>query len=307
MKASLFLGVTSAALALAGPMRVNKRALETEWVVELVTVTVTAGQETAAGAFIERPTVVVPEPEPVRVEPTTTSKPKPKPTTSKPKPKPTTTTQAPVVVEPSPEPEPEPQPEPEPEPQPEPEPEPQPEPEPEPEQPSVGEYEDAILEQHNIHRRNHSSPDLAWDSTLAQYALNTAKGCVFEHDMDQGNGGYGQNLASAGDSRDISTQQVNFAKRAVTSQWYNGEVNNWSFYGSDDPPSGSNLLDWGHFTQVVWKSTTKLGCATVQCPAGSVLGLQSWYTVCNYGPPGNFGGEYGNNVLEPRGLDTATA
>lgn len=277
MKSSLFLGVASAAMAFAGPIRVDKRALETEWVVEMVTVTVTAGQDNA-GVFVEKPTTYVPAPESIKVEPTSVPAPPPAP---KPKPKPSTTTLPPVVVEPSPEPEPEPEPAPEPEPQPEPEPEPE-----GPENSGLGEYEDVMLHHHNIHRSNHSAPALNWDSTLAKYALNTAKSCVFKHDMNQGKGGYGQNLASAGDSRDISARQLQDAASAVTSQWYNGEVVNWNFYGQDNPPENSNLLDWGHFTQVVWKSTTKVGCATVQCAAGTVLGLHSWYTVCNYDPPG---------------------
>jgi uncharacterized protein YkwD len=40
-----------------------------------------------------------------------------------------------------------------------------------------------MLYQHNIHRANHSAPNLEWDETLAQYAANTANGCVFAHDM----------------------------------------------------------------------------------------------------------------------------
>jgi uncharacterized protein YkwD len=198
------------------------------------------------------------------------------------------------------------QPEPEPEPQPEPEPEPAPEPEPEPEPEednsgsgSLGTYETAILDQHNIHRRNHSAPDLAWDATLAQYASNTANSCVFEHDMDQGSGGYGQNLATWGSSGDISSKQIETAEAGVTMQWYNNEAENWSYYGLDNPPEGSDLHAWGHFTQLVWKSSTKVGCATVKCPADTIFDFESWYTVCNYNPPGNFGGEYGKNVLQP--------
>lgn len=47
----------------------------------------------------------------------------------------------------------------------------------------------------------------------------------------------------------------------------------------------------GHYTQVVWADTARLGCATVRCDgAGVPLGVsQIW--VCNYDPPGNFRGE----------------
>ena len=182
MKASLFLGVASAAMALAGPIRMplDKRALETEWVVEMVTVTVTAGKENA-GVFIEKPTSTIRKTEPIVVEPTSTSVPAPPPA-----PEPTTSSSAPPPPPPAPEPtttkiEPQPEPEPEPEPQPE------PEPEPTPEQPTTpgpdADYKDTMLYHHDIHRANHSAPALKWDDTLAGYALNTAKGCVFEHDM----------------------------------------------------------------------------------------------------------------------------
>lgn len=48
---------------------------------------------------------------------------------------------------------------------------------------NLGDYEQTMLDQHNIHRRNHSAPDLVWDQTLAMYAQNTGKSCVFQHDM----------------------------------------------------------------------------------------------------------------------------
>ncbi|GJP63317.1 hypothetical protein CLOP_g20389 [Closterium sp. NIES-67] len=38
----------------------------------------------------------------------------------------------------------------------------------------------------------------------------------------------------------------------------------------------------GHYTQVVWRDTTHVGCASAQCPDGSSM----W--VCDYSPPGNF-------------------
>lgn len=69
-------------------------------------------------------------------------------------------------------------------------------------------------------------------------------------------------------------------------QWYNGEFESWSYYGMSDPPADADLMKWGHFTQVVWKSSEKLGCYTSKCPAGTVLSYPSWYTVCNYDPPG---------------------
>lgn len=104
---------------------------------------------------------------------------------------------------------------------------------------------------------------------------------------NQGTGGYGQNLASSGSSGDIDSLKLQTAADGVTKQWYYGEVGNYAnFYGMENPPSNVPLGDYGHFTQLVWKDSTKVGCATVKCAAGTVLSLQSWYTVCNYKGPG---------------------
>ena len=106
----------------------------------------------------------------------------------------------------------------------------------------------------------------------------------FASTRKQGNGGYGQNLAAWGGSGSIDDLKVKTAASGVTEQWYNGEFNSFQYYGQANP--SSNFEDWGHFTQVVWKSSTKVGCATVKCGAGSVLSSQSWFTVCNYNPAG---------------------
>lgn len=41
----------------------------------------------------------------------------------------------------------------------------------------------------------------------------------------------------------------------------------------------------GNYTQIVWKTTTRVGCAVTHCPSGDQL----W--VCHYFPAGNFEGE----------------
>ncbi|CAM1506277.1 Fc.00g059180.m01.CDS01 [Cosmosporella sp. VM-42] len=299
MKSAIFLACASAMLVSASPLRAPhaKRIMVTDWVVDIVTVTVTAGAEPTAGVvFLEDPAPTTHKrvhhtrrPQPTKVVVTTTAAPEPQvpATTAAPAPEPETT----VVEE---------------------------KPSTTAEGPktsaaapvngdiSLDDFQTAVVDHHNLHRSNHSAPALEWDTTLAGYAENTANGCVFAHDMDQGDGGYGQNLASWGTSGDMEGLQSKAAAMGVTNQWYNDEMNNWSFYGQDNPPSGLDLNSFGHFTQLVWKSSTKIGCATVLCPAGTVLSLPSWYTVCNYNPPGNFGGEYGNNVLKPLGGSMVT-
>ncbi|KAG5942576.1 hypothetical protein E4U60_007190 [Claviceps pazoutovae] len=172
-----------------------------------------------------------------------------------------------------------------------------------PETNNLNSYQKSVIDHHAILRKNHGAKPLEWDETLAQYAANTAKGCVFEHDMKQGSGNYGQNLASSGISDDISGQEIKYIGQAISEQWYNKEINSFSsFYGMAQPPSES-FHAYGHATQLLWKDTRKVGCATVKCPAGTIFGMNSQYSVCNYGPPGNVQGQYGENVLPPLGLD----
>lgn len=43
----------------------------------------------------------------------------------------------------------------------------------------------------------------------------------------------------------------------------------------------------GHFTQLVWASTTKVGCAVIQCDTMAKYGQNSQYLLCEYTPAGN--------------------
>ncbi|CAI8497678.1 unnamed protein product [Hanseniaspora opuntiae] len=49
----------------------------------------------------------------------------------------------------------------------------------------------------------------------------------------------------------------------------------------------------GHFTQVVWKDTTQVGCGYKNC--NNEWGI---YLVCNYLAQGNIIGEFADNVEE---------
>lgn len=55
----------------------------------------------------------------------------------------------------------------------------------------------------------------------------------------------------------------------------------------------------GHFTQLVWQSTTSVGCGAVLCDNDATGGVHGWYLVCEYYPPGNVIGEFRGNVDPP--------
>ncbi len=50
----------------------------------------------------------------------------------------------------------------------------------------------------------------------------------------------------------------------------------------------------GHYTQIVWKNTTRVGCAQAHCTTNSPFGagFPDWdMSVCDFSPPGNYVGE----------------
>jgi hypothetical protein len=117
-------------------------------------------------------------------------------------------------------------------------------------------------------------PPLAWDAELAAVAQAYADECIWEHS----GGPYGENLYAAAGQL-ASPEQV-------VDSWVS-EVADYN-YGSN---SCSGVC--GHYTQVVWADSLRLGCGVTNCTTGSPFGgfdaWQNW--VCNYDPPGNWVGE----------------
>jgi uncharacterized protein YkwD len=317
MKSSIFLATCGAILAVASPILQGRKVyVKTDVVTEWVTVTVTDGdtsttfrrpnprpKATTTTTPAEPSSTALPPPPPpppastpepvVEAASKPTSTPEPKPT---PKPSPKV---APVVESPKPA-------EPSPDPAPKPDPEPKPAPAPSPtkdETAQPSDYSSTAVYHHNVHRFNHSASAVEWDDEIAGHAKTLAERCVFEHDTKIGGGGYGQNLAMWGSSENPeSFGAAASVARAASNGWYNGEVNLFptSDYGKDSP-NMANFKEWGHFTQLVWRETKKVGCHSHFCPPGTMSGLGSWYTVCNYSPAGNMGGAYADNVKPPQG------
>ena len=144
---------------------------------------------------------------------------------------------------------------------------------------SISAYADPILQQHNKHRANHTVDDISWDENLANIAAEIASSCKYAHDTAAGGGGYGQNIGAGAPDDEID--------KMITNQMYNDEMMLYPGYGAE--PNLGNFERWGHFSQIVWKATTRVGCHTQYCPDG-LEGVGSsvspYFTVCNYQPAG---------------------
>ena len=136
-----------------------------------------------------------------------------------------------------------------------------------------------ITAAHNDVRSALGVPDLVWADDLAAAATAwsetlAADDCGFYHSSG---GAYGENLFAGSPPGAYSPQQVVDAWAAEV-QWYDYDSNSCS------APAGQSC---GHYTQVVWADTQRVGCGMAVCPDGS---WEIW--TCNYDPPGNWAGEW---------------
>ena len=151
-------------------------------------------------------------------------------------------------------------------------------------------FQNEMLKRHNDYRAKHGVPPLQLDAQLnngaQQWANTLASTQQFKH---SGVSGQGENLYVFGSTSTQLPPITAEADRAADS-WY-AEIKSYN-YGK---PGFSGAT--GHFTQVVWKSSTKLGCGIA---SGKFQGYNGRYVVCRYAPPGNVIGAFPQNVLPPK-------
>ena len=169
------------------------------------------------------------------------------------------------------------------------------------------------LESHNIHRKCCGVPQLQWDDTLAQRAQDWADWLKNNFDgmprhPDASAAEKDQYLSYNG--KDYTTSPLgqniawNWGRNIDNGGSPSNSVDAWylegEFYDSADPSlycdgcdpeSGDEL---GHFTQLCWKGSTKVGCGVARTINNDVLddnGVlgdeNSAVWVCNYSPAGN--------------------
>jgi len=141
----------------------------------------------------------------------------------------------------------------------------------------------AALDAHNRYRARHGAAPLQWDRRLEEAAYRWASRCDFTH--DKSGTGQGENLYVSGDLNEDSLMAP------ATKSWYD-EV---KLYNYNNP--GFSMAT-GHFTQVVWKGTTHVGCAAYACRNGvkNFNWPRGTMVVCRYSPPGNVQGRFKQNV-----------
>ncbi|KAI9236013.1 MAG: CAP domain-containing protein [Podila humilis] len=137
-----------------------------------------------------------------------------------------------------------------------------------------------VLISHNAARAQYGAKPLAWNANLYAGTQQWASQCKPVHSNSRE---YGENLYY--DTRNVGIQEaVNYWMSEAPKYDYN-------------KPGFSQAT--GHFTQVVWKSTTSVACARASCPNGTISSVPTYFFVCRYAPPGNYQGLFPQNVGRP--------
>ncbi|XP_061495698.1 glioma pathogenesis-related protein 1-like isoform X2 [Rhineura floridana] len=124
---------------------------------------------------------------------------------------------------------------------------------------------------------------MTWDPALAKTAKAWAKKCIFDHNIYlETPGKVHPSFSPIGENIWTGSFSLFSVERALR-EWYN-EVNDYNF------ESRVCAKVCGHYTQVVWATSYKVGCAAQFCRR--VVGYESLsngaHFVCNYGPAGNY-------------------
>nr|AFR90191.1 pathogenesis-related protein 1a [Salsola ferganica] len=126
---------------------------------------------------------------------------------------------------------------------------------------------------HNAARAAVGVGKIQWDGKLAAYAqqyANQRKGdCALKHS----GGPYGENIAVGGGP---------FTGRDAVKMWVAEKAN----YNYNSNTCAANKV-CGHYTQVVWRKSVRVGCARVPCNSGPY----SYFVICSYDPRGNYVGQ----------------
>lgn len=149
---------------------------------------------------------------------------------------------------------------------------------------NLNSFRKEALAVHNDYRSNHNAPPLKLNSKLndiaQKYAEQLAKKDTMVHSKNKMDGqDLGENLFMCGGYM--------ITGKDMTKSWYD-EIYDYNFK-KPDFKSGT-----GHFTQVVWVGSKEVGFGAAKSKSGN------YYGVANYFPPGNYIGEFEENVLRKK-------
>ena len=135
---------------------------------------------------------------------------------------------------------------------------------------------------HNRVRNDVGVGPVTWDATIAKFAQDYANKLATTIKQLQHNPNRVLNGVTLGENLSWGSAG-SWTVLQLADQWESQEKNLWT--PGSVIPSGSNPA--GHYTQIIWRNSTKIGAGIATGPSGT-------YLVCNYSPAGNFIGQKPN-------------
>ncbi|MCH9813951.1 MAG: hypothetical protein K0U47_08425 [Epsilonproteobacteria bacterium] len=145
----------------------------------------------------------------------------------------------------------------------------------------------AVVDRHNeIRAKVFSGATLQWSDQVATDAQDTANTLVqrgvFDHlGLEYANGPYGENLYTSTLQNVSLTEAVDAWN--LEAPFYDYASNSCS--ANSENIDGVRFDSCGHYTQIIWKETSYVGCAKANYANGDIL------IVCKYKTPGNYIGQ----------------
>jgi len=142
----------------------------------------------------------------------------------------------------------------------------------------AAEFPSRVIAAHNAARAKAGVGPIAWDPALANgaavYAMQLALTNRFQHSDRRARPGIGENLW-------MGTRGA-YSYEAMVRGW----TSERRYFVPGVFPAVSRSGSWedvGHYTQMVWPTTTRVGCAVASNSSAD-------YLVCRYSPAGNIDG-----------------
>tara|TARA_B110000263_G_C15255009_1_gene486042 strand:- start:81 stop:623 length:543 start_codon:yes stop_codon:yes gene_type:complete len=143
------------------------------------------------------------------------------------------------------------------------------------------------LEVHNNARADVGLEVLKWSNTLAKdaqvWANTLANIDKMFHSSNKSRVNQGENLYYSFKTENGLKVYSKTPAKDASASWYN-EINEYTYSPIGSPLNKSVVI--GHYTQMVWKTTTKVGMAKARSSSGKE------YIVARYAPGGNYIGDY---------------
>nr|Q2XXQ5.1 RecName: Full=Cysteine-rich venom protein DIS2; Short=CRVP; AltName: Full=Cysteine-rich secretory protein DIS2; Short=CRISP-DIS2; Flags: Precursor [Dispholidus typus]AAZ75596.1 CRISP-DIS2 [Dispholidus typus] len=149
------------------------------------------------------------------------------------------------------------------------------------ESPRIKAKQREIVDKHNAFRRSvrptaSNMLRMEWYSEAASNAERWAYRCILDHSPKTS-----RILNGIKCGENIYMSSIPMTWIDIIKLWHD-EYKNF-IYGVGANPPGSVI---GHYTQIVWYKSYRVGCAASYCPSSSY----NYFYVCQYCPAGNFAG-----------------